>query len=147
MGAIAEAMVNFARPLIDATDGSEEQLNRAMMLSQLCWNLSLMPEDRREESLANMQPSLHMDDTEFEDFRQTVVLPMIRRHEEMFPRLHGRQMESLGLFESDFDQDPKPVPRILPPKTPVRGKYPGTGRYDPCPCGSGEKYKFCCERS
>ena len=19
------------------------------------------------------------------------------------------------------------------------------GRYDPCPCGSGKKYKFCCE--
>ena len=19
-------------------------------------------------------------------------------------------------------------------------------RYDPCPCGSGKKYKFCCER-
>ncbi|WP_407699829.1 SEC-C metal-binding domain-containing protein [Stieleria sedimenti] len=20
------------------------------------------------------------------------------------------------------------------------------GRYDPCPCNSGKKYKFCCER-
>lgn len=24
------------------------------------------------------------------------------------------------------------------------GKYPKTGRNDPCPCGSGKKYKKCC---
>jgi hypothetical protein len=29
-----------------------------------------------------------------------------------------------------------PAPASKPP--------PGVGRYDPCPCGSGKKYKFCC---
>jgi uncharacterized protein YecA (UPF0149 family) len=32
-------------------------------------------------------------------------------------------------------------------KATTGGKYPGTGRYDPCPCNSGEKYKFCCGKS
>ncbi|HPA73466.1 MAG: SEC-C domain-containing protein [Spirochaetes bacterium] len=25
-----------------------------------------------------------------------------------------------------------------------KGVIPGTGRNDPCPCGSGKKYKNCC---
>jgi hypothetical protein len=27
-----------------------------------------------------------------------------------------------------------------------RPARPSTGRYDPCPCGSGKKFKFCCEK-
>src|SRR3954453_7292060 len=108
MGAIADGIVNFARPLIDATDGSHEQLNRAMALGQLCWTLAMLPEDSREELLTKMRPELKMDDDEFEEFRQTVVLPMIRRHEEMFPLMHGRSlMESSG-DSTDFLREPEP---------------------------------------
>ena len=46
MGAIAEAIVAYAQLLIDQTDGSMEQLNRAMTISQLCWNIALQPEDQ-----------------------------------------------------------------------------------------------------
>lgn len=35
-----------------------------------------------------MRPTLKMDDDEFEAFRRSVVIPMIRRHQEMFPRMH-----------------------------------------------------------
>jgi len=35
--------------------------------------------------------------------------------------------------------------RILGPETYVRPE-PKTGRNDPCPCGSGKKYKKCCGR-
>lgn len=31
-------------------------------------------------------------------------------------------------------------------KEPVRRKEPKIGRNDPCPCGSGKKYKMCCEK-
>jgi hypothetical protein len=48
MGAIADAMSRFAQPLIDATDGSPEQLQRAFTLSQLCWNLAITPEEKRD---------------------------------------------------------------------------------------------------
>ena len=38
MGAIAEGIAAYAQPLLDQTDGSLEQLNNAMTISQLCWN-------------------------------------------------------------------------------------------------------------
>ncbi|MFT3782388.1 MAG: YchJ family protein [Nibricoccus sp.] len=33
---------------------------------------------------------------------------------------------------------------IQPKGTPVRRETPKVGRNDPCPCGSGKKYKKCC---
>jgi uncharacterized protein len=39
-------------------------------------------------------------------------------------------------FWSSYDQNPKPVQASVLP-----------GRNDPCPCGSGKKYKRCCGRS
>ncbi len=33
---------------------------------------------------------------------------------------------------------------VPPAKTPVRRSEPRVGRNDPCPCGSGKKYKKCC---
>jgi uncharacterized protein YecA (UPF0149 family) len=35
-----------------------------------------------------------------------------------------------------------PTPRMNEP--PIRDPYRGVGRNDPCPCGSGKKYKKCC---
>ena len=50
MGAIADAIVAYAQPLLDATDGSVEEMNKAFTLSSLCYNLALLPEDRRDEA-------------------------------------------------------------------------------------------------
>ncbi len=138
MGAIADAIVAYTQPLLDSTDGSVDQMNRAFTLGQLCWNLALLSEESRDESLASMQESLEMDDDEFETFRRSIVIPMIRRHEEMFPGMHQR-----GSTEPS-----RGAPRLQPrPTTPTRTEaYPGTGRYAPCPCNSGRKYKFCCGR-
>ena len=139
MGAIADAMSRFAQPLIDATDGSPEQLQRALTLSQLCWNLAITPAEMRDEFLASMQPTLKMDDGEFQEFKRTVVTPMIRRHQEMFPAMQRR---------GDTDTShPVPGHAIAPPapRRPVK-KYAGTGRNERCPCGSGKKYKVCCGR-
>ena len=136
MGVIAESLVAYAQPLLDETDGSIDHMNKAFSLAQLCWNLALLPEKEREESLAEMRPSLNMDDAEFEDFRQSVILPMIRRHYEMFPNMPRQGAAS----------NPKAT---APPGAPTTAmlraqKYPGTGRNAPCPCNSGKKYKRCC---
>jgi len=139
MGAIADAMSSFAQPLIDATDGSSEQIQRALTLSQLCWNLAITPEEKRDEFLANMQPTLKLDDGEFQEFKRTVVTPMIRRHQEMFPAMQRKGAAGPS----------HPVPSLtIPPSAPRRPvkKYAGTGRNEPCPCGSGKKYKVCCGR-
>ncbi|HMB07218.1 MAG TPA: SEC-C metal-binding domain-containing protein [Isosphaeraceae bacterium] len=136
MGALADAFVAYAQPLLDQTDGSEEQLNKAFAISQLCYNLALLPDDRRDTMLSEMRQTLGMDDAEFAEFRRSVIVPMIRRHEEMFPGMHRRTFGDSAPSSSSL--------RAPTRKAAPRDRYPGTDRYAPCPCGSGEKYKFCC---
>lgn len=121
-------MVAYAQPLLDETDGSIEQMQNAMSIAQMCWNLALLPNEEQEDMLAKMRPALKMDDDEFAGFRESVIAPMILRHHEMFsnmPRMGSKTTE-------------QPAPRET--------KYPGTGRNEPCPCNSGKKYKRCCGR-
>jgi uncharacterized protein YecA (UPF0149 family) len=139
MGAIADAMFRFAQPLFDATDGSPEQVQKALTLSQMCWNLAITPEAKRDDFLAIMQPALRMDDEDLQAFQRDIVRPMIRRHQEMFPAMQG----PAGSYSSQHVPSQRmPQPSVRrPPK-----KYPGTGRNERCPCGSGKKYKICCGR-
>ncbi len=138
MGAIADAIAAYAEPLLEQTDGSPDQASRAFALGQLCWNLALLPEDGRDTALRKMQPTLKMDDDELEAFRRSVVVPMIQRHHEMFPRMHGQ-----GSMEPSRGA---PVPPARPTPPARTEKYPGTGCNAPCPCNSGRKYKLCCGR-
>ena len=129
MGAIADAIVAYAQPLLDPTDGSLDNMSRAMTVAQVCWNLALVPEERRDAAIEELKPGLQMTDEEFAEFRQHVILPMIQRHREMFPGMHGRSTETptaIGTVPSQTEN------------------YARTGRNDPCPCGSGRKYKRCC---
>ena len=68
MGALADAFVAYARPLLDQTDGSEEQLNRAFAISQLCYNLSLLPDEQQDAMLREMQQTLGLDDARSPNF-------------------------------------------------------------------------------
>ena len=129
MGAIADAIVAYTQPLFDQVDGSIDKMNRAMAVAQMCWNLALLPEDKRDAAIDDLKPTLKMTDGEFADFRQQVVLPMIQRHREMFPGMHVRSKQTSNM--------------VGVVSSPTK-KYPGTGRNAPCPCGSGRKYKFCC---
>jgi len=135
MGAIAESIVAYAQPLIDQTDGSVEQIEKAFALSTFCYNVALMPDDKQEQMIHEMRLSVEMDDQEFAEFRSSVIDPMIRRHQEMFPRMNRRG--SAGNSQSGPSSWSQP-------KTATHEKYPGTDRYAPCPCNSGRKYKFCC---
>ena len=38
---------------------------------------------------------------------------------------------------------PAPAPEVQLPKVTLRREAPKVGRNDPCPCGSGKKYKHC----
>lgn len=137
MGAIADAIFEYARPLIDDTDGSLEELNKALELSQACWNLAILPEEDRQAGLENMRRECPFTAAEFADFERSLLQPMIRRHEEMFPGLHRRQR----FATPDGDEL---LPARLAKRLPKAN--PQVGRYDPCPCNSGKKYKFCCGR-
>ena len=138
MGVIGESIAAYAQPLLDNTDGSTDQMNHALAIARLCWNLALMPEAERNEALREMGPNLEMGNDEFAAFRRTIVVPMIRRHEEMFPRMYG--LGSTGASTGIS----APPSCTTPPVS--REKYPGTGRNAPCPCNSGKKYKKCCGR-
>jgi uncharacterized protein YecA (UPF0149 family) len=136
MGAIAEAIAAFAQPLLDQTDGSPEEMNKAFEISQVCFNLALLSEDRREAVLSELRPSLEMDDEEYGEFRRGVIDPMVRRHHEMFPNLHSGLPEALRRIGASLQA---PVRTVSPAKTDAK-----PDRYGPCPCNSGRKYKFCC---
>jgi hypothetical protein len=146
MGAIAEAFAAYAQPLLDQTNGSVEQLNKAFAIGQVCYNLALTPEDSRDRAISEMRQTLQMDDEEFDDFRRTVVLPMIQRHQDMFPQMHRRGSSNLsqsGLSQSGLLPS-GPALRASPKMAVAAEAYRGTDRYAPCPCNSGRKYKFCC---
>jgi uncharacterized protein YecA (UPF0149 family) len=136
MGALAESIVAFAQPLIDATDGSMEQVNKAFGMAQVCYNLAVLPEEGRKEMLATMQADLAMDDEEFAEFRRAIIDPMVRRHEDMFGRSHrwDSMIPSLRRNRS------QPYARTMAPQQTAAV----IDRYAPCPCNSGKKYKFCC---
>ena len=143
MGVLAEAFAAYAQPLLDQTDRSLEELNKAFSISQLCYNLALLPEEDREQSIREMRSSLEMDDGQFDEFRRSVILPMIRRHQEMFPQMHRRSSTAFPQVE------PSPTgPSVWARQTKARSKaYPGTHPYALCPCNSGRKYKFCCGKT
>jgi hypothetical protein len=151
MGAMADAMLAYAQPLLDETDGSPEAMKKAFDLAMLCWVMALSPESQREEGIAELRKGMAIDDSEFADFRKTVIEPMICRYHEMFPA--SSQLDSLpwGAVASrrgkssrkqwiDLDFGEHSVEIIQPEPE----KFPGTGRNAPCPCGSGKKYKCCC---
>ena len=128
MGAIAEAFAEYAQPLFDQTDGSLEKMERAMLLAQMCYNLALLPEDQREKAIDDMRPGLNMTEDEFAEFRQGIILPMIRRHFAMFPGLHTPSKPPFSMLD---DESP-------PPKNhPSTKKRATVDRYALVPAGAG----------
>ncbi|QDV41055.1 preprotein translocase subunit SecA [Stieleria neptunia] len=135
MGAMADAMAAYAQPLIDETDGSPEQMQMALNVAMACWNIGKLPEDKRQSAINSFADSMGLDEAECEAFQDDVLMPMISRHDEMF----GQVFQSNAPGRSDWESGLE----AKPPKA----QAPKPGRYDPCPCNSGKKYKFCCERA
>jgi uncharacterized protein len=62
----------------------------------------------------------------------------------------ARRIHAYWLAQREGEADPYLYPTLLPTTAandgPVVRDSPKTGRNDPCPCGSGKKYKLCCGR-
>lgn len=59
-----------------------------------------------------------------------------------FERSFERRKEEKARIKAGLPgEDDAPLP---PPVEPIKNANDGPGRNDPCPCGSGKKYKQCC---
>ena len=58
-------------------------------------------------------------------------------------RFHGREDKEKEHQKQLPGEDETPLP---PPVEPIQADAGKVGRNDPCPCGSGKKYKQCCAR-
>lgn len=78
-------------------------------------------------------------------FRTTTIRP-----EDYNRVLRGIQMSRPDLLTAAespaAEASPAPRAEIQIPKAPQRRELPKVGRNDPCPCGSGKKFKSCCGR-
>jgi hypothetical protein len=89
----AARMADYAKPIIDATDGSFESMQKALNIAMLFWNLAILrDEGKREEALGEMVGRIgEADRTEFEETARM----MIERHGTMFPEMHPRDARSV----------------------------------------------------
>ena len=92
MGVIADGLAAYAKPLLDKHSSSLEQLQYAMMLAQICWNIAVTPEEKHESRILELQKTFQLSDTEFLEFRKDIVEPMIQRHKDMFPKMRPGQL-------------------------------------------------------
>ena len=84
----AQQMIDYARPIIDSTDGGYEATQSALTIAMLFWNVAVIPDEAKQrEALDEMVQRI--DPGEREEFGQTARM-MIERHREMFPEMHRR---------------------------------------------------------
>jgi hypothetical protein len=133
MGALGDSFAVFAQPLFDQTDGYMVEMRKAMMIAQLCWNLAMVPESEIDAELERFRPSMNVGESEFQHIRRDIIMPMICRHREMFPNMHSNRKAGLPMSPDEFI-----------PRGGASGSSRQVGRNEPCPCGSGRKYKRCC---
>jgi len=67
----------------------------------------------------------------------------LERAEEILKICDERGWEIVIGVEPDIPEDISEVERLLNPPKPKQVE-PKVGRNDPCPCGSGKKFKKCC---
>ena len=94
---------------------------------------------------------------DYQDFEHDLALALLNPTDPWHGKrdeyeLFGDTIEELSTWycfsekyrqERERARDAPPLP-LFPPTAPARNPLRGIGRNDPCPCGSGKKYKKCC---
>lgn len=107
----SEALADFAQPLIDDTDGSEEEVSKALMFATLCWNLALLDDESAMERVLNHMVREYREESELGaeegvEFRE-MILQMVERHRRMFPAMHkGGRKRRRSKREMRFEKCP-----------------------------------------
>jgi preprotein translocase subunit SecA len=73
---------------------------------------------------------------QLDDFASSTWVESEAIHEEAPPasEIAGQQQAAIDATQTDKKQEP------------IRNRGQRVGRNDPCPCGSGKKFKVCCMR-
>lgn len=66
---------------------------------------------------------------------------MAKSHDQFDERFERKQEQKKRQLKEMPGEDEAPLP---PPVEPIKKEKEEPGRNDPCPCGSGKKYKQCC---
>ncbi len=74
---------------------------------------------------------------EADDFQESAVWTISAARQEAAPRAMVEAQNSITTNAGGADKKPEPI----------RNRRDKIGRNDPCPCGSGKKYKNCCMRA
>lgn len=74
------------------------------------------------------------------DFAQT----RLQAQHEHYARSVAEEMGGWHCFKPESEKDSDGMEDDLPYQEPYRREDPKVGRNEPCPCGSGKKYKKCC---
>jgi preprotein translocase subunit SecA len=61
-------------------------------------------------------------------------------YQELLNRFHNYIVDFITKIDKEINVEVKP-------QTEVIGSHKKIGRNDPCPCGSGKKYKHCCGKN
>ena len=84
-----------------------------------------------------------MFDQMIEDIKTDVVKILLNIHKAG----EVRRKETVEITNASLENLNKLDNDTVNSKTPVRNEGPKVGRNDPCPCGSGKKYKNCCGKN
>ena len=98
--------------------------------------------DGIDESLIVPNPIEEMD----EDTEVNLIFDKEKLHKNMVDA-KADWLYGLPMWDNIFDEDKKKAlyREAKKANTVIKGKK--VGRNDPCPCGSGKKYKFCCGKN
>jgi len=123
-------------------------VERRMMLHFLdrLWieHLTMMEDKRREAGWQSLRQVRSLDAYKNIGYEQFQDLLSTIQHDVVHSIYH------VAVTRKDASQPATPMARVAPAgsgKQPVKVKGKKVGRNEPCPCGSGKKYKHCCGRS
>ena len=106
---------------------------RAMALRPDAWQ----PLDDDEEFAQALDPLMRLvEEVEPPEGEQPEPIADADRDDAIAAMVEG-VVEVYDFFQADRE-------KALAPAQPLRREAPKVGRNDPCPCGSGRKYKLCC---
>ncbi|HOW69111.1 MAG TPA: SEC-C metal-binding domain-containing protein [Phycisphaerae bacterium] len=131
----------FLREVLRRTDNPDI----ADVIEQLEGKAEPLPEDLVKSWITPVKKWLPESWESWRDWWKTELPDLLQDWEDAEENEIGDGFED----EEEDDQDEEefdPLPDDAPPPSPIRGSQPKIGRNDPCPCGSGKKYKKCCGR-